>query len=173
MSVQSVGIYVGCGEQDGRIVFLNKRYVGMWTGWDWQDEVTEVDFTSVWWKRTEIVCGIVLLRMSVNAASVVNYHICHELRILQIWFPFLFRSFFLSFIIQRLSLPPPRSFSLWPFSFSFSSPFQTLLFLSCSFLPLPCFLNCNLGNVSCAASGTVSTGGCLRFMPKRLKASLL
>jgi hypothetical protein len=29
MSVQSVGIYVGCGEQDGRIVFLNKRYVGM------------------------------------------------------------------------------------------------------------------------------------------------
>lgn len=81
------------------------------------------------------------------------------------------RSLSLSFIIQLVVLPPPLPFFfLLPLPFSFSSTFQTFVFLSCSLFSLPCFSNYNLGNVPCAVSGTASSEGCvsLQLMPKRL-----
>ena len=60
-------------KQDGRIVCLKKRHVGMWTGWDWQGEVEEIFL----FERNGQKSGVrfVLFRMSTNASSTMNHHI--------------------------------------------------------------------------------------------------
>ena len=62
-------------EQDGRIAYLKKRHVGMWTGWDWQGEVEEIFLFDGNGRKSGVL--FLLFRMSANASSAMNYHICH------------------------------------------------------------------------------------------------